>query len=253
MDRTTFVDLETARAARGLRLVLVGNIPSPWSEAAKGIFRIKGVPFAAVRLGPGDGEVRKWTRARNAPVAMYEDEPGRTGWADILELAERIAPEPSLVPAAPADRARMFGLAHELMGEGGLLWSTRLVSIDVGLATGGERGFPEPVAGYLGGKYGYVKERVSAARARIEQGWGLLAGALGEREYYFGDAVTALDVYSAAAVNTFELYPEERCPMWAPLRAAFESMKGEVAHPSAGIIAHRDRMYERHLELPMAL
>jgi glutathione S-transferase len=253
MEATKFVDLETARDAEGLRLVVVANIPSPWSEAAKGIFRIKRVPYVAVRLGPGDGEIRKWTRARNAPVAMYEKEPGRTGWADILELAERIGPERSLVPSAPADRVKMFGLSHELMGEGGLLWSSRLVSIDIGLESGGERGFPEPVAGYLGGRYGYSRLRVAQARTRIAEGFALLSDALGDRTYYFGDKVTALDVYSAAAVNLFALLPDEQCPMWAPIRAAFESTKDEVAPVPASLVAHRDRMYERHLELPMQL
>src|SRR5688500_13365420 len=103
---TTFVDLETARAARGVRLVVAGGIPSPWSEAAKGILRVKGAPFVCVRMPPGDKEVRSWTRARNVPAAMLDDEPARTGWAEILELAERITPSPSLVPAAPEARAR---------------------------------------------------------------------------------------------------------------------------------------------------
>ncbi len=253
MEPTRFVDLETARAARGLRLVIVGNIPSPWSEGAKGIFRLKQIPYVAVRLGPGDGEIRKWTRSRNAPAAMYDDEPARTGWADILELGERLAPEPSLVPVAPNDRVRMFGLAHEVMGEGGLLWSSRLVTIDVGIQTDGARGFPPMTAGYLGPRYGYSKDRIAIAKSRVAEAWRLLEEALGDRPYYFGDAPTALDVYSAAAVNTFALLPEEHCPMWPIIRNAFGSMKGEIAEPPANVLAHRDRMYERHLELPMAM
>src|SRR5262249_46291728 len=114
---TEFVDLETAKAARGMRLVVVGSVPSPWSESAKAIFRIKKIPFVAVRLVGKDDALRAWTGVSNAPAAMHDDEPPRTGWAEILALAERVAPEPALVPEAADDRATMFGWAHEILGE----------------------------------------------------------------------------------------------------------------------------------------
>jgi glutathione S-transferase len=250
---TTFVDLETARTARGVRLVVAGGIPSPWSEAAKGIFRVKGAPFVCVRMPPGDKEVRSWTRARNVPAAMFDDEPARTGWADILELAERVTPSPSLVPDAPEARVRMFGLAHELMGEGGLVWSGRLVTIHLGLDTDGARGFPPMVASYLAKRYGYVRERMDAARRRIAESWSVLSEALGGREHYFGDQLTALDIYSAAAVNIFELLPESDCPMLPVIREAFASTREEVAAVPKALVAHRDRMYARYLELPIVL
>ena len=249
-NSTSIVDLETARAARGLRLVIVAGIPSPWSEAAKGIFRVKNVPFVAVRLGPGDKEVKQWTRSKNAPAAMYDDEPARTGWADILELAERLAPEPSLVPASPSDRVRMFGLAHEIMGEGAILWSGRLLTIAEGLASDGERGFPPMVGQYLGARYGFVADRIPVARARVIDGLALLVEALGGRDYYLGDRLTALDIYSAAAMNIFDPLPDDECPMMPPIRKAFESMKSEIDVPRP-LIEHRARMYGRHLELPI--
>ena len=250
---TTFVDLETARAARGVRLVVAADIPSPWSEAAKGIFRVKGAPFVCVRLAFADKEVRSWTRARNAPAAMFDSEPARTGWADILELAERITPSPSLVPAAPDARVRMFGLAHEVMGEGGLLWSGRLLAIHHGLESDGARGFPPMVGGYLGKRYGYAKDRIGLARQRIAESWKLLAEALGDRLYYFGDQVTAVDVYSAAAVNIFDLPSEQDCPMLPLFRAAFASVRDDADPVPPALIAHRDRMYARHLELPIQM
>jgi len=230
--------------------VIAAGVPSPWSEAAKGLFRVKQVPFVAVRLNAFDKEVKQWTRARNAPAAMYDDEPARTGWADILELAERLAPEPSLVPESAADRVRMFGLAHEIMGEGGLLWSGRLLTIAEGLASEGERGFPPMVGQYLGARYGFTPDRLPLARARVSQGLTLLADALAGRPYFFGDRLTALDIYSAAAMNIFDPLPEEQCPIMPPIRKAFESMKIELAVPRA-LIEHRARMYERHLELPI--
>jgi hypothetical protein len=36
-----FVGLEEARAATGLKLVVAASLPSPWSEAAKGILHVK--------------------------------------------------------------------------------------------------------------------------------------------------------------------------------------------------------------------
>ena len=39
MQTLRFVDLEEARAAGGVRLLAAAALPSPWTEAAKGIFR----------------------------------------------------------------------------------------------------------------------------------------------------------------------------------------------------------------------
>ena len=44
-----------------------------------------------------------WTGHENAPIAVYENEKARAGWAEILFLAERLAPEPRLIPTAPED------------------------------------------------------------------------------------------------------------------------------------------------------
>jgi glutathione S-transferase len=251
-----YVDLETAKNASGIRVVTVGGIPSPWSEAAKGLLRLSGAPFLAVRLMPGDKEVREWTRARNAPVVMVDGEPPRTGWAEILELVERTAPSTarSLVPSAPSDRVRMFGLAHELMGEGGLLWSGRVATVHAGLESDGARGFPTIIATYLAKKYGYARDRVEPARRRVAETWTLLGDALGSREYFFfDDRPSALDVYVASAVNIFVVPKEDECAMWPPIRAAFESMRGILAEPPPSLVALRDRMYERHLPLPIEI
>jgi glutathione S-transferase len=247
---TEFVDLDTAKSKRGVRLVTVGGVPSPWSEAAKGIFHAKKIPFVAVRMLPGDKTVKEWTRARNAPVVMHDDDPGRTGWAEILELAELIAPEPPLVPRG--DRVRLFGIAHEIMGESGLLWSSRLLTLDASFSTDGNKGFPSPIAQYLAPRYGFAKERVDRARRRATEVLSLLGETLGGRSYYFGDTLSALDIYSATAMNLFSLPPNDRCPMMDMIRASFESMRGELDIPPA-LITHRDRIYERHLELPIAL
>lgn len=251
-----YVDLDTAKSATGVRIATVGGVPSPWSESAKALFALHDIPFVAVRMMPGDKSVKEWTRTRNAPAVMYENEPARAGWAEILELAERLAPPSSrsLVPSDPSSRVRMFGLAHETLGEGGILWSSRLAMIDASLETNGARGFPSMVAGYLSKKYGYAKERVPSALRRVEEGWQLLADALEDREYFFfDDRPSALDVYVATTVNLFEVPTEEQCPgIFPPMRAGFESMRGSaVAAPPPSLVALRDRMYSRHLGLPI--
>ena len=45
-----YVSVEEAIERRGLRMVVVGGVPSPWGEAAKGILHIKGIDWVAVRL-----------------------------------------------------------------------------------------------------------------------------------------------------------------------------------------------------------
>src|SRR5690606_1309713 len=96
------------------------------------------------------------------------------------------------------------------------------------------------------------RERVEPAKARVAEGWSLLAEALGGREYFFfDDRPSALDVYVASAVNIFVPPPEERCAMWPPIRAAFESMRGVLADPPPSLVALRDRMYARHLPTPI--
>src|SRR5690348_10061706 len=95
-----YVDVEQAIGRRGLRMVVVGNVPSPWGEAAKGILHIKSIPWVAVRLAYDSERLGEWAGQRSGPVAIYDDERPRAGWAEILLLAERLA-APSLLPADP--------------------------------------------------------------------------------------------------------------------------------------------------------
>jgi len=80
---------------------------------------------------------------------------------EVWSSRSGIGPTAFLVRDAPTDRVRRFGLAHEIMGEGGMLWSARLCTIDAGLETDGARGFPPMMGQYLAARYGYVKERVA--------------------------------------------------------------------------------------------
>jgi glutathione S-transferase len=248
----TYLSTEQAIARPGLRMVVVGNVPSPWGEAAKGILHMKGIDWAAVRLAYDDDAQRQWAGQRSGPIAIYDKEPPRAGWAEILLLAERLAPEPSLVPIDAAERAAMFGLAHEICGQEGLSWTRRLQLIHAGAF--GERG-----GQYLARKYGYSPAAGAAAGPRVAALLRMLAARLAAQRlagnaYYLGKTPTAVDVYSATCLALFKPLPPEHCPMDEAVRGAFA--RPDPATDAALdpiLLEHRDMMYARHLELPLSL
>jgi glutathione S-transferase len=252
-----YVSVDEAIGRRGLRMVVVGGVPSPWGEAAKGILHIKGVDWAAVRLVYDSEPLRDWAGQRSGPVAVYDDERPRAGWAEILLLAERLAPMPSLLPADPADRALVFGLAHEICGEDGLGWARRLQLIHAGLRGAG--GFPARVSAYLAKKYGYSPSAGADAGARVVDLLGMLSARLkaqraGGSRYYVGDALTAVDVYSATFAAMFGPLPHEQCAMDAGSRAAFETLDAPTAAAlDPMLLEHRDMIYRERLVLPLSL
>ena len=72
--------------------------------------------------------------------------------------------------------------------------------------------------------------------------------------YYFGETLTAVDIYSATAMALFRPLPPELCDMRDPLRAAFDTRDPETdAALDPILIEHRDSMYDRHLALPLLL
>jgi len=252
-----YLNVDEAIARSGLRMVVVGGIPSPWGEAAKGILHIKRIPWCAVRLSYDSEPMKQWAGQRSGPVAIYNDDKPRSGWAEILLLAERLAPEPSLLPADAADRALAFGLAHEICGEGGLGWTRRLQMVHAGLQ--GSGGFAPRVAQYLSRKYGYSPEAGVAAPQRLAALLRVLAARLHAQRaagsgYYFGDRVTVVDIYSATFTAMFRPLPTEQCAMDAATRQAFE-LRDPVTEAALDsiLLAHRDRMYAEHLELPLSL
>lgn len=252
-----YISVEEAMQRDGLRMVVIGGTPSPWGEAAKGLLHIKKIDWSAVRLDHGSEVLSAWAGQQGGPVAFYNNEKPRSGWAEILLLTERLAPTPSLLPANPADRALVMGLAHEILGEEGLGWSRRLQLVHAGLQGAG--GFKEPVAKYLAAKYGYRPNTDAATATRITSLLRMLAGRLAvQREagssYYVGHSLTAADIYSAKIMALFRPLPQEQCEMRASTRAAFETQDVETKaalHPA--LIEHRDMIYAQHLELPLSL
>lgn len=247
-----YIEIADAMKRPGLRLVLTPNVPGPWGEAAKAIFAVKKIPFVPVRQ-PQDGEkdlLLEWTRQTAAPVAMYEDERPRAGWAEILFLAERLSPHPSLVPADPAERALMLGLCFEICGEHGLGWSRRL-----GLLPAGKN----PKFDSMPWRYGLCEDdAVAAGGKRVNEILALLAGQLRSQhaagsDFLVGDALSALDLYWATFSNMIVPLPPEQSPMPDWLRPVYDaSTKSEIDSPDPILLAHRDRIFEEAIGLPQA-
>jgi glutathione S-transferase len=252
-----YLSVEEAIPRRGMRMVVVGQVPSPWGEAAKGIFHVKRIDFVAVRLVYDNEALRSWTGDLSGPVAVYDDEPPRSGWAEILMLAERLAPSPALLPTQPQERSRALLLAEKFCGRDGLGWNRRLQLVHAGLTKTG--GFNERVAGYLGKKYGYDPAAAAVNATRVVTLLGEFAAALRARRdaghpYYLGEALSAVDIYSAAFMGLFKPLPEEYCAMHPGARAAFEWLDDATAGAlDPVLLEHRDMMYTRHLELPLSL
>ena len=253
MPTREYVDLETARSASGLRLIVPGGVPSPWSVAAKAILEVKDLPALIVRK-PRDNSVHEWTGVSNVPVLVYDDEPARSGWAEILAFIERNWPEMPLVPHDAELRARMFGMSHELLGEGGLMWCARLLLIDLSIENEGKRGFPLGVAHYLAKRYGHTPGCSATARANIVERFELFERALQGKRYYLEDRLTALDLYSAAVLTSLAVLPEEQCPMMPIARAAFGELSAQLASAiPASLLEHRAFVHREHMPLPLTL
>lgn len=252
-----YIDLDEAIGKDGLRMVVVGDVPSPWGEAAKGIFHIKGIEWSAVRLIYDDPRLKQWAGQRSGPVAVYNDEPPLGDWQDILLLAERLEPSPPLLSDDSAERIEMLDLAGDICRQGGLGWSRRLQLVHLGLNDDG--GFSEPVSKYLAAKYGYSPEAGETAEDEAASVLQKLARHLRDQQrngdrFYFGSQVSALDVYSATAMALFDPLPPELCKMNEASRRAFASRTPKIQTAlDPALLAHRDMMYREFFELPLSL
>jgi len=251
-----YVSVEEAIPRPGLRMVVVGKVPSPWGEAAKNIFHLKGIDFAAVRLAYDNEALKAWARQLSGPVAMFNDEPPRSGWEEILMLAERLAGDPALLPNEERSRSRALTLCRMFCDKEGLGWHRRLQVVHAGLT--GVSGFGERVAGYLGGKYGYDPARAEADASKVCELLGHFAETLRisrakGSDYYLGE-LSAVDIYGAAFMAMFRPLPQEQCDMNPAIRTAFEWLDERTARALDPILLeHRDMMYSRHLQLPLSL
>lgn len=255
-----YVEPADARNLSGLRLVLTTGVPGPWGEAAKAIFAVKKLDYVPVRqtAAEDNADLVAWTGFRNAPQAIYEDEPARIGWEEILALAERLAPEPALVPEDERERALVMGMSHALCSEDGLGWNRRLQLLAPMLSAPGAEENPA-LAGtrVLGRDYGWSPEATERANRRVVSILEFFSARLAEqhaagREYLVGETLSAADLYWAAFCAMLRPLPDAHCPMPEMLRVAYGTTTPETdAVLDEKLVAHRDMLYELHVGLPL--
>ena len=265
-----YASIAEARRMGGLRIVLGAYAdPGMWREACKGICHVKKLAYVPVvtanagrsdtefGLDGSDSELREWTAQSSAPVMVWNDERPRSTWTEQLYLAERLAPEPSLIPADARDRVRMFGLANELCGENGFGWMGRLLLVDIGMEPLDKTSAEYSFWRRFGQKYGLSEAALQAAPARMAEILTMLDEQLaGEqargRRFFFGDRLSALDIYWATFLGLIEPLPEAQCPMASFFRPLYTNHHPVVrAALSARLVAHRAFIYENFLELPV--
>jgi glutathione S-transferase len=164
-----------------------------------------------------------------------------------------------LIPADPEDRIRMFGLANELMGEDGLCYCKRHFMTSVPLASLAKDSPARAGAAFLGEKYGYSEDNVARASSRIVEILEVVGAQLAAQHacgsrYLVGGQLSALDIYWATTCGFFDPMPEDRCPIATEFRQPhrYGSVNDEIDHAlTAELRAHRDFIYETHLQLPI--
>ena len=249
-----YITVEEARNRSGLRLVLTRGFPGPWSEAAKAIFTLRSVDYVPVQQLAGDPNVElvEWTRHRNAPIALFENEPPRVRWLELLDLAERLGSGPSLMPEDRTERMFMVGLINEIAGERGMAWNARLLMFHAGIMAQGDEAAKNPMYA----EYRYDPEAVEPARLEVESFLDYLAShikaqrAEGSR-FLVGHRLTAADVYWAYFSNMLKTLPPEKCPAPKALRDMWGVLAKSISGYDPVLIEHRDDIFAGHLVLPL--
>jgi hypothetical protein len=241
----------------GLRIVLVKGMPSPWGQAAKTIFEVKGLEYVPAPWQPGEAneDIVAWSGEASGPIVAWAKEKPIHRWIDILYLAERLAPKPSLLPADATQRALMIGLSHEICGEMGIGWNRRLQLFAPMMASGNA---PEGIS-RMSGKYGYNEGDAKAAGERTAGSLKALSTQLKAQHargvhYFIGDALSALDIYWTAFSNLLDPMPKEQCPMPDAYRPGFTVSDPVVkAALDPILLEHRSRVFREYFRNPMEL
>lgn len=250
-----YLTIEQAKSAGGLRLVLTAGVPGPWGESAKAILSYKGIAFAPVfQEGGGENaELREWTGQTSAPVAVLDDQPPVSHWLDLLMFSERLAPEKPLLPQAMEDRALCLGLCSLIAGVDGFGWNRRLHMLAPMMA------LPEPpeMAVRLAQKYGWSEAALADASNQLDAISQCMDAqmqsqeALG-REYLVGESVTAADFYWANFAAMVKPLPHDQNPMPEFMRSTYQATDERTLNTvPPRLEALRNKMYERHIKLPL--
>ncbi|MEJ7926191.1 glutathione S-transferase C-terminal domain-containing protein [Sphingobium sp. AN641] len=251
-----YVPVEQARTMPGLRVAFTRGVPGAWSVAIKAIFDIKGIDYIAVPQEPGQENepLRAWTGQTSAPVLMYHDDKPRIGWAEKLVLAEQLQPEPRLLPADQDERIAVMGFCHEICGEDGLGWNARLMLLS------GERGPRDQDDGnsLMRKKYvspvtnDYARKRVLAILDSMVRR--LEAQAARGQPYFFGDRLTAADIYWPSFSNLFAPMSADLCTMPDYFRGIGPLLEIYLEQPVPRILLdHRDYIVRTYFRTPIAL
>ncbi len=248
-----YVSVAEARNMEGLRLVLSPGVPGPWTEGIKGIFDVKKIPYVRAKqdIGGDYSDLLDWTAQAAAPIAAWNDEWPRISWIDQLNLAERLVPEPKLVPDDIAERTLMLGLCNELLGQNGLVWCRRLMVMQPTMIDPDSQ--PEEVRNFLtffATKYHYDAAQAEGAAARVVSILNALSAQLAAQKtkgskYLIGDQLTALDIYWSTAAAILDPLPHNMCPMPDNFREFYSTVGPDIeAALDTKLLAHRDFIYE---------
>ncbi|KZZ45080.1 hypothetical protein A3759_10755 [Thalassolituus sp. HI0120] len=252
------ISLEQAISASGLRMVVPQGIPSPWCEAVKGFFHLRGISWQALYLDQRNDAMKQWTGKRSAPVLMVDNQPPVHHWQDILTFVHSQGEGAELLPQNLQKKQQVMALCGSLMDKNGLAWNRRLVCIDKGLKQQ-QGGYPEFIAKYLGNKYGYDESHssryVSQVCVQLQQlSQQLLQQSQVGSRFLVGEQLSAADIYCACVMAFFKPLEHELCAMSPVIREVFESLsEAEQKALNPILIHHRDFIYQNYLELPLSL
>jgi len=250
-----YVSLEEVIKADGLRLVIVQGMPSPWGQAAKTMFEMKGIPYVVAPQRPGDPneDLVAWSGQGSGPVVAWNDERPLNNWLDILFLADRVGAEPRLIPEDADERALMLGLSHEICGEGGIGWCRRLMLFRPAM----EMDPLPPGMDLMAQRYRYDFDEADRAEERTAGILRTFSRQLASQkekgsEYLIGNSVSALDIYFVAFMNLIKPYGDDIVPIPADYRPGFEGI-GPVIEAAVddSLIAHRDFIFGKYFRSPM--
>ena len=165
----TFYTIEEAQKMTGMRLIVAEGIPGPWAEGIRGILDLKNISYARGKfeLDSDHKDLLAWTAQSSVPVLAWDDELPKSAWLEQIFLAEKVQPEPSVIPVDISERITMFGMLNELCAPGGFAWSRRLMLIHIGLSNPDLSKEQKDFFEQFGQKYGYSPDLALDAPQRV--------------------------------------------------------------------------------------